>query len=192
VDNNTAGTNTNRIVLFRKDAWLQLSSPWHEQNWIGSKKYAGVPGMGETWPKWANVGVGKLYHQYALRCLLVDSAGRACFVSDAKADVRQWLPGEYAVTDSLELPTILEPGEYDLVLGLGDPTGTRRPFLLAIDAPEKPAAPSLPCCLSAGLPAAFRAPLKNEIWFATPISRTGSTCLNPSRANASFTRRSKA
>ncbi len=87
--------------------------------------------------KWANVGVGKLYHQYSLRCPLVNSDGRACFVSEAKADVRQWLPGEHAVTEPLELPATLEPGEYDLVLGLVDPTGTRRPFLLAIDAPEK-------------------------------------------------------
>jgi len=26
-----------------------VGSPWHEQNWIGSKKYAGVPGMARAW-----------------------------------------------------------------------------------------------------------------------------------------------
>ena len=26
-----------------------VGSPWHEQNWIGSKKYAQVPGMADTW-----------------------------------------------------------------------------------------------------------------------------------------------
>jgi len=26
-----------------------VGSPWHEQNWIGSKKYAGVPGMADAW-----------------------------------------------------------------------------------------------------------------------------------------------
>lgn len=31
---------------FRRDG---VGSPWHEQNWIGSKKYAGVPDMGEVW-----------------------------------------------------------------------------------------------------------------------------------------------
>jgi len=31
---------------FRRDG---VGSPWHEENWIGSKKYAGVPSMGETW-----------------------------------------------------------------------------------------------------------------------------------------------
>ncbi len=31
---------------FRRDG---VGSPWHEQNWIGSKKYAGVSDMGEVW-----------------------------------------------------------------------------------------------------------------------------------------------
>ena len=31
---------------FRRDG---VGSPWHEQNWIGSKRYAGVSGMAETW-----------------------------------------------------------------------------------------------------------------------------------------------
>jgi hypothetical protein len=33
---------------FRRDG---VGSPWHEQNWIGSAKYAGVPGMADTWKK---------------------------------------------------------------------------------------------------------------------------------------------
>ncbi|MCX7044634.1 MAG: DUF4832 domain-containing protein [Candidatus Sumerlaeota bacterium] len=28
-----------------------VGSPWHEQNWIGSKKYAAVPAMAEAWKK---------------------------------------------------------------------------------------------------------------------------------------------
>ena len=31
---------------FRRDG---VGSPWHEQNWIGSQRYAGVPGMADTW-----------------------------------------------------------------------------------------------------------------------------------------------
>jgi hypothetical protein len=31
---------------FRRDG---VGSPWHEQNWVGSRKYAGVAGMAETW-----------------------------------------------------------------------------------------------------------------------------------------------
>ncbi len=33
---------------FRRDG---VGSPWHEQNWIGSKKYAAVDGMADTWKK---------------------------------------------------------------------------------------------------------------------------------------------
>jgi len=33
---------------FRRDG---VGSPWHEQNWIGSKKYAGVAGMADTWQR---------------------------------------------------------------------------------------------------------------------------------------------
>jgi len=203
---------------FRRDG---VGSPWHEQNWIGSKKYAEVHDMAESWrrapvvlewfgnydylqskgwsvdaavnfmlnnhvtlindnvgrvppeamakmeklarlagarlvlrevahekevkrgaplhveTKWTNVGVGKLYRQYALRYSLVDSAGRPCVVADAKADLRQWLPGEHTVAEALQLPTNLEPGDYDLVVAIVDPAGARRPFLLAIDAPER-------------------------------------------------------
>ena len=31
---------------FRRDG---VGSPWHEQNWIGSPRYAGVPGMADVW-----------------------------------------------------------------------------------------------------------------------------------------------
>lgn len=33
---------------FRRDG---VGSPWHEQNWIGSPRYAGVQGMADTWKK---------------------------------------------------------------------------------------------------------------------------------------------
>ena len=202
---------------FRRDG---VGSPWHEQNWIGSKKYADVPDMAKTWQrapvvfewfgnydylqskawsfdaavsfmltnhvtlindnvgrvppeampqlqrlarlagarfvlrevahekeldpgaalrlemKWANVGVGKLYRQYALRCALIDSTGKVCLTTDAKADPRAWLPGEHSVVESVSLPGTLKPGEYSVAVGILDLAGKRRPFLLAIDAPE--------------------------------------------------------
>jgi hypothetical protein len=33
---------------FRRDG---VGSPWHEENWIGSKKYAGVAGMADVWKR---------------------------------------------------------------------------------------------------------------------------------------------
>jgi hypothetical protein len=197
-----------------------VGSPWHEQNWIGAKKYAEVQGMAKAWQrapvvfewfgnydylrskgwsfeagvdfmlnnhvtlindnvgrvpaeampqleklarlagarfvvrelvhekkasrgaalhlemKWANVGVGKLYHPYVLRFSLLDTDGRVCFTTDAKADPRQWLPGDYAVAELLQLPATLKAGEYTLAVALVDPAGERRPFQLAIDVPQ--------------------------------------------------------
>lgn len=202
---------------FRRDG---VGSPWHEQNWIGSRKYAAVEGMTDVWKRapvvfewfgnydylqtkgwsfeaavefmlrnhvtlindnigrvpaeamphlhklarlagarlvlreiahepsvapnqplrlamrWANVGVGKLHRPYKLRFSLVDSTGQVRFTTEGEADPRQWLPGEQRVMESATLPANLPAGEYLLRLGLVDPSGNRRPFLLAIDAPE--------------------------------------------------------
>jgi len=87
--------------------------------------------------KWANVGVGKLQHPYALRLFLLDTAGRPALTSDAKVDPRDWLPGEYNLTESLLVPHSLAVGDYTVALTLADPRAQRRPFRLAMDAPEK-------------------------------------------------------
>jgi len=202
---------------FRRDG---VGSPWHEQNWIGSKKYAGVAGMADTWKhapivfewfgnydylqsrqwsfdaavnfmlsnhvnlindnigrvppeampqleklarlagarfvlrelahertvqrgarlslemKWANVGVGKLHRPHVLRLFLHDAAGQSVLTADAKADPRDWLPGEHSLTDALSIPATLKTGDYTLAAALVDPNGRGRPFRLAIDAPE--------------------------------------------------------
>ena len=202
---------------FRRDG---VGSPWHEQNWIGSKKYAGVAGMAETWKhapvvfewfgdyaylqsrqwsfdaavdfmlnnhvtlindnigrvppeampqleklarlagarfvlrelahertvkrgtplnlqmKWANVGVGKLHHPYALRLYLLDGTGKPVVSVEAKADPRDWLPGEHSLTESVPIPAAVEAGDYVVALALVDPSAQRRPWRLAIAAPE--------------------------------------------------------
>ncbi|MBI5820630.1 MAG: DUF4832 domain-containing protein [Verrucomicrobia bacterium] len=203
---------------FRRDG---VGSTWHEKTWIGSKKYAAVEGMADTWKhapvvfewfgsydylqsrkwpfdaavnfmlsnhvtlindnvgrvppeampqleklarlagarfvlrelthpksvksgaslplqmKWANVGVGKLHHRYVVQFSLLDAAGQPVFSANAKADPRDWLPGERDLTESLQLPATLKPGDYTLAVQLADPSGQRRPFRLAMDAPEK-------------------------------------------------------
>ena len=202
---------------FRRDG---VGSPWHEQNWIGSKKYAGVPDMGEVWKhapvvfewfgdydylksknwsfdaavefmlrnhvtlindnvgrvppeampqlnrlarlagarfvlrelahsqsvkagvalglamQWANVGVGKLYRPCVLRLSLLDATGNVACTADAKADPRNWLPGEFELKETFALPANLKPGEYKLALAIVDPAGQRPPFRLAIETPE--------------------------------------------------------
>ena len=74
---------------------------------------------------------------HVLRFALLDTMGTVCFTSDAKAEPRVWLPGEHSVIELVPLPRSLKPGEYTVAVGIVDPTGQRRPFLLAIDAPEK-------------------------------------------------------
>jgi hypothetical protein len=203
---------------FRRDG---VGSPWHEENWIGSKRYAQVQGMADAWQRapvvfewfgdydylksqnwsvdaavnfmlnnhvtlindnigrvpseampqmeklarlagarlvlrelghektikpgsvlhvkmqWANVGVGKLYRPYTLRFSLLDAQGKESLSADSKADPRLWLPGERDFADSIPLPAALAPGDYTLAVALVDPKGRRRPFQLAIDAPQK-------------------------------------------------------
>jgi hypothetical protein len=203
---------------FRRDG---VGSPWHEENWIGSQKYAGVRGMADTWQrapivfewfgnydylqsrqwsfdaavdfmlrnhvtlindnigrvppeampqleklarragarfvlrelthaptvsrggllnlqmKWANVGVGKLYRPYALRLFLLDATGQPVLSTDARADPRDWLPGEHSFEESLLVPQALAVGHYTVALMLGAGDGQGRPFRLAIDVPDQ-------------------------------------------------------
>ncbi|HOW66505.1 MAG TPA: DUF4832 domain-containing protein [Candidatus Paceibacterota bacterium] len=203
---------------FRRDG---VGSPWHEQNWIGSKKYAGVEGMADTWKHapivfewfgdyaylqsrqwsfdaavdfmlsnhvtlindnvgrvpaeampqleklarlagarfvlrtlqhppavrrggllqlemtWANTGVGKLHRPYALEYSLLDTEGRPVFNVRAKTDPRNWLPGQYQLTESWPIPSSLKAGDYTLAIALVSSSGQDRPFRLAIEAPEK-------------------------------------------------------
>jgi len=202
---------------YRRDG---VGSPWHEENWIGSKKYAGVAGFADAWTrapavfewygdykyllgrnwsfdravkcmldshvtlindnvgevpadkmpelqrlarlsgyrfvlrevrhagsaprgaplsfdmKWSNVGVGKLYRRHVLRLALLDDAGAVACASDGKADPREWLPGDRAVTERLAIPAALAPGAYALAIGLVDPDTGKPAIRLAIDAPE--------------------------------------------------------
>ena len=57
--------------------------------------------------------------------------------SDGKTASEQWVPGEHPIAESLQLPVTIESGEYTFKVGVMDPTDQRRPFRLAIDAPER-------------------------------------------------------
>ena len=86
--------------------------------------------------KRANVGVGKLHHSYELRLYLLDGKGKPVLSAEAKADPRDWLPGEHSVSESLSIPATLKPGDYVVALALIDPSAQHRPWRLAIDAPS--------------------------------------------------------
>ena len=87
--------------------------------------------------KWANMGVGKLYHPFKLRISLCNAAGLTVFTTTVgNADPQEWLPGERNVMASLPIPTDLSPGEYTLAVAITDPTNLRPPINVAIDAPQ--------------------------------------------------------
>jgi hypothetical protein len=87
--------------------------------------------------KWANVGAGKLVHPCELRLYLLNAARLPVLGTNAKADPRDWLPGEYNLTESVPIPSALGAGDYTVALTLADPSSERRPWRLAMDASEK-------------------------------------------------------
>jgi hypothetical protein len=86
---------------------------------------------------WANVGVGKIYHNTVLRLLLLDQNGQTVSSVIAKSDPRTWLPGQFEISESVPVPAKLATGEYTLALELTDPERHRPNFRLAIECPEK-------------------------------------------------------
>jgi hypothetical protein len=86
--------------------------------------------------KWSNTGVGKLYLTYILRFYLLGPKNEIVFQSDAKCDPRSWLPGQYQVTETVQLPATIKKGTYKLALAMVDKAGKRQMFRLAIDTPE--------------------------------------------------------
>ena len=75
-----------------------VGSPWHEQNWIGSPRYAGVQGMADAWKK-APV-VFEWYGDYTLAIALVDPANPARTLNlamDAPAKEGWYLVGQARV-----------------------------------------------------------------------------------------------
>ncbi len=94
---------------------------------------------GESIPvtmEWENVGVGKLYTNYALTLQLRNAQHEVVATTVTATDPRDWLPGKFTVATSLQLPQNLTPGEYSLSLGVLDPAGKRPRLHLAMDAPE--------------------------------------------------------
>jgi len=87
--------------------------------------------------KWANVGVGILYHPYVLQLSLRNNTGQTVATSVANTDPREWLPGELDIATQMLVPAGLPNGDYTLAVALIDPNNQHRPLNLAMDAPVK-------------------------------------------------------
>jgi hypothetical protein len=82
----------------------------------------------EMW--WFNAGVSPVYYEYQLALRLQSPAQSG--VLDIPVDVREWLPGDALVEESLYVPHSLKPGNYRLQAALLSPRTAEPAIDLAI------------------------------------------------------------
>jgi len=86
---------------------------------------------------WENVGVAPPYRDYLIAFRLKDLERGKEFLLTTQNSVKGWLPGKIEVTTWLKLPEHLEPGLYELAVGIVDPI-TKKPVIhLAIAGRDK-------------------------------------------------------
>jgi hypothetical protein len=79
---------------------------------------------------WENKGVAPPYHEYKVGFRLKGEKRSALLLADA--DVRTWLPGDALLEEKLPVPGDLEPGKYELEVGVLDPESHQPKVRLAI------------------------------------------------------------
>lgn len=80
---------------------------------------------------WLNAGVAPIYRDYWLAVQL--QSGNREVVLRVPADIKQWLPGDAVVDDSLYIPGELAAGTYRLRVALLDPRTDKPAIRLAIE-----------------------------------------------------------
>ena len=70
-----------------------------------------------TW--WENKGVAPCYREFPVALRLTGAKGSVLLPT--RADIRKWLPGDAIYDDSVKLPVTLQPGTYELSIGILDP-----------------------------------------------------------------------
>lgn len=81
---------------------------------------------------WENVGVAPCYADYRPAVALCDATGKRRVVSLGEPTVRDWLPGKLTVVEQIEVPSKIEPGEYQLQVAVVDPSTNKPVIRLAI------------------------------------------------------------
>jgi hypothetical protein len=81
-----------------------------------------------TW--WDNKGVAPCYKHFTL-ALRIKGEGQA-EVLPTSADITTWLPGDNVFDGAVTVPPTLTPGQYELAIGLLDPTSKEPKVRLAI------------------------------------------------------------
>jgi len=86
--------------------------------------------------QWSNTGAGKVYKPYLLRFFFLDSENKIVFSNDSSTDPFSWLPGEFKIRDSFQIPVSINKGSYKLAIALVNKNGNQPSFHLAINVPE--------------------------------------------------------
>lgn len=86
--------------------------------------------------QWENAGVAPPYRDYVLAFRLKREEqaekGQAPSMVTTRTSIKGWQPGRFEVSATLRLPGDLEPGRYELALGLVDPSTGKPSVRLAI------------------------------------------------------------
>ncbi len=83
----------------------------------------------QSW--WENKGVAPCYGNYKVAIRLINGDQEIVLPSDA--DIKQWLPGDVVYEDAVFIPRGIDPGTYELQIGILDPMLTKTRIQLAIE-----------------------------------------------------------
>jgi hypothetical protein len=86
--------------------------------------------------KWNNTGAGKIYKPYILRFFFLDSKNRVVFMLDSGAEPSSWLPGDFTVKESFQIPQSVAKGKYKFAIALVNKKSDQPSFHIANDVPE--------------------------------------------------------
>ena len=79
---------------------------------------------------WDNKGVAPCYKKFPLALRLKNDKKAEILVTNA--DIATWLPGDNLYDDSVLIPSDINPGQYDLQIGILDPQSNKPKVQLAI------------------------------------------------------------
>jgi hypothetical protein len=85
---------------------------------------------------WSNKGAGKVYKPYLLRFYFLDYNNRIAFTIDTDAEPVSWLPGDFNLKESIQIPVSVSKGSYRLAIALVSEKINQPSFRLAINVPE--------------------------------------------------------
>lgn len=81
---------------------------------------------------WQNKGVAPVYNPYDLSLRFVSKTDNKQYLIQTDADVRKWFPGKSEYSTKVELPAEINPGDYELQVGLLRPGTQKAVVQLAI------------------------------------------------------------